>query len=327
VPEPEPPDEEEPEPPHEHEPDEPSPTPMPMPGMDNMPYINLNAIPTGGEGSSRMQIAATSERPGGSDTGDFRTVCGFSHMNFDDPIVYTGQVGASHLHMFFGNTGANAHSTTESLRGSGNSTCRGGIANRTAYWAPALIDANGTPQAPEDIDIYYKTGYSVASEKIQPFPAGLRMLAGDPKATSGQAHAWWTCDGLMPHYASIPNCSPGSRVMMHVQFPQCWDGKNLDSADHRSHMAYPGGSGCPSSHPVAIPVITYNIPYRVPSSGTSGCRLASDMYDPSLPGGMSAHADWFAAWEPDVVEAFVRNCNNKSVDCHSHLLGDGRMIY
>ena len=61
-------------------------------------------------------------------------------MAFDDPIVYPGQVGKSHLHVFFGNTGANANSTAASIAGSGNSTCDGGTVNRSAYWVPALID-------------------------------------------------------------------------------------------------------------------------------------------------------------------------------------------
>jgi hypothetical protein len=51
------------------------------------------------------------------------------------------------------------------------------------------------------------------------------------------------------------------------------------------------------------------------------------MYDSSLPGGYSAHADYFEGWDREVAETFVKNCNTASMDCHSHLLGDGRMIY
>jgi hypothetical protein len=38
---------------------------------------------------------------------------------------------------------------------------------------------------------------------------------------------------------------------------RCWDGKNLDSPDHKSHMAYPTGNNCPSTHPVRVPQILY----------------------------------------------------------------------
>jgi hypothetical protein len=41
---------------------------------------------------------------------------------------------------------------------------------------------------------------------------------------------------------------------------------------------------------------------------------------------MSAHADWMEAWEPEVVKAFVERCLNPGLDCHSHLVGDGRTI-
>lgn len=50
----------------------------------------------------------------------------------------------------------------------------------------------------------------------------------------------------------------------------CWDGKNLDSPDHKSHVAYPSGGpaafsgtgtggACPSTHPVKIPQIMLEV--------------------------------------------------------------------
>lgn len=50
----------------------------------------------------------------------------------------------------------------------------------------------------------------------------------------------------------------------------CWDGKNLDSPDHKSHVAYPVagpqtftgssvGESCPSTHPVKIPQLMLEI--------------------------------------------------------------------
>jgi hypothetical protein len=43
-------------------------------------------------------------------------VCRFSHQDADDPTVFPGQAGKSHLHTFFGNTTTGAASTYESLR-------------------------------------------------------------------------------------------------------------------------------------------------------------------------------------------------------------------
>lgn len=304
---------------------------MGMP-MANMPYVDESAIPTGSPGSGLAQVRPTSEQPAtsGDGIGSFRTSCKFSHMNFDDPIVFPGRERASHLHAFFGNTETDAYSTQSSLSTSGNSTCRGGIVNRTAYWVPAVLDKDGKPIAPEESSFYYKSGYNgISPSAVRPLPQGLRMLAGDPKAQARQDRAFWGCfENYVGHTGEIPNiCGTGNHVQMTVLFPQCWNGRDLDSADHRSHMAYTVNGACPSTHPVPIPEITFNILYRVPASGTAGWRLASDMYDPSKPGGYSAHGDWFNAWDPDASDAFVRNCTGQPKDCHSHLLGDGREIY
>jgi hypothetical protein len=41
---------------------------------------------------------------------------------------------------------------------------------------------------------------------------------------------------------------------------RCWDGVNLDSANHKSHVAYPGYNGkCPTTHPVKIPQLFFEI--------------------------------------------------------------------
>jgi hypothetical protein len=302
-------------------------------GMAMMgPYINNAKIPTGDPGVSGKEIRTTTEQPNpNQDVGAFRTSCMLSHMNYDDPIVFPGQPGKAHLHAFFGNTGANASSTADSLRNSGNSTCRGGIANRSSYWVPAVIDKDGTPIKPEAAQIYYKTGYNgIAPSSVKTFPQGLRMIAGNSKAQTKEQNdgGYWGCETYVGHTGNIPTCVATDKIVMFVTFPQCWNGKDLDSADHKSHMAYPSGGACPSTHPVAIPEISFNIYYTVPAGSSSkNWRLSSDMYDPSIPGGFSAHGDWFEGWDREVADTFVTRCLQTSSDCHSHLLGDGRMIY
>jgi hypothetical protein len=299
-----------------------------------IPIVNKDTIPTGSSGFSTVRLTPTSEPVGGSDgTGAFRTVCDFSHMNFDDPIVYPGQPGKAHLHAYFGNTGANASSTASSIRTSGNSTCRGGIVNRTAYWVPAMIDTSTNDAiAPDELVVYYKSGYGgVRPADVRAMPTGLRMIAGDMASTAPQSQVHWECEDV--GYASrtdhIPSCPAGDRVLMMLDFPQCWDGVNLDSANHKSHMAYPTGRGCPASHPVAIPVITYNMYVEVgPGQDTADWRLSSDTIDdPELPGGYSAHGDWFDGWDAGVRDAWIRNCVQAAADCHGHLVGDGRAMF
>lgn len=54
------------------------------------------------------------------------------------------------------------------------------------------------------------------------------------------------------------NCKDGLRV--EIMFPSCWDGKNTDSEDHQSHVAYPDmvmSGNCPKSHPVSVPGLLF----------------------------------------------------------------------
>lgn len=57
------------------------------------------------------------------------------------------------------------------------------------------------------------------------------------------------------------NCPNGVRAQ--VFFPSCWDGVNLDSPDHQSHVAYPTGSydsgPCPEGFPVRLVSIFYEV--------------------------------------------------------------------
>ena len=289
-------------------------------------------FPLGSSGYSTDRVAATSERPTGPfDVGAFRLRCPFSHFLFDDPIVYPGQPGRSHLHVFFGNTGVNANTTIENLTTTGNSTCNGGTVNRTGYWAPAMVDMQSNQVVkPEFADFYYKTGYrGVRPSEVQPFPRGLRMIAGDSMNRVGDpynsAYEFACRDNPTITGPSFVSCPVGDRMIQRIFFPQCWDGVNLDSPDHKSHMAYPNG-GCPASHPVPLPEFSIHIYYPITVAGEENhWRLSSDTY--SGPAGYSSHADWMNGWNQSIMEAWVKNCDNPSLDCHSHLLGDGRMLY
>jgi hypothetical protein len=290
------------------------------------PSVNNAQIPVGDPGTSQVLARPTTELPGPSDgTGAFRLVCMFSHMNFDDPIVYPGQVGRSHLHSYFGNTLANAHSTAQSLSTSGNSTCGGGLLNRSSYWVPSIVDTRtGRPVAPRS-----KTGYSLPASSIKYLPQGLRMIAGNMLASADQDFSGWSCGEHTLTGGSIPpNCPAGQDLSMHIIFPQCWDGVNLDSTNHKTHMAYPQGGACPTSHPIALPEITFNVHYPVPdSSASTYWRLSSDMYGTDRPGGFSIHGDWYNAWDETAMRSWVDGCDVPARDCHAHLLGDGREIY
>ena len=237
---------------------------------------------------------------------NFVETCRFSHSAPDDPIVFPGKAGASHDHTFVGNRSTNASSTYSSLRTASTSCSR--RADTAGYWVPTLLQ-NGTPIFPVGATIYYRRG---TLAPVTAFPDNLRVIAGDATATmpQGMRVTFWSCGvrSGVPPSATVPTCpqTRGSFLRLHVRFPSCWDGANLDSADHKSHLAYATRRRCPSTHPVAVPAITQI--YRYPSQGGDGFTLASGNE-------FSAHADFLNAWRPAALRRLVDGCLNALVHC------------
>jgi hypothetical protein len=292
-----------------------------------MPFVDVTKNMARAVGYSNLRVSDTTEVATPSDSGAFRIICTPSHMANDDPIIYPNQSGASHHHTFFGNTLTNAASTNATLASTGNSTCNGGIMNRSGYWIPSLIDTStNTPLVPLYTLIYYKTDR--AAYVTMP-PAGLRMIAGDAKSKVPQREGLvrFTCnDEYDSRKQHIPACATGQTMQALLNFMNCWDGKNLDSPNHKDHMAYSGSFGtansCPTTHPVRIPDITFIVHWKVTGDATK-YRLASDDYAGGA-GGNSMHGDWMNGWDSAFMTTFINNCLKTNRDCHAHLLGDGR---
>lgn len=309
------------------------------------PASGAFSIPANGAATSSYKVINTGEFafPAGDGTGNARFICNFSHMNYDDPIIYPGQKGQSHLHTFFGNQAMDWRATDRTALNRGASTCAGGIANRSGYWIPTMMTAAGQPIAPNFVIVYYKSGYQgieVGSgrprgdaSQIQ-LPNGLKLIAGSPTSQVPQntqnisfecAVAGTTGETLGQFGSSIPNCAAGTQIKGRVRFPQCWDGVNLDSADHKSHVVYGTfGSGCPTSHPVPLPEISYNIYWPV-NSNSAGWRLSSDVQN-GTPAGYSLHGDIWTGWNPAVKDAFLANCTRVNADCGVDKLGNGQRL-
>jgi hypothetical protein len=268
-------------------------------------------------------------------SGNFRTFCSFSHLAYDDPIVYPDQPGASHLHMFFGNTSTRADSTYERLRSSGHSTCQGGLLNRTAYWVPAVHDASGQVVVPRFFEIYYKgSGNEADIASIATNPNGLRMIAGFDHHLSGEVNHAWYCVHSRTNSLTLPDCDEGTQLRVELRFPMCWNGRDLDSNDHRSHMAYGTGGdgwvtsqrGCPSSHPVHIPELTLFANF-VSDGDSANWYLSSDrMPGMNHPNGSTFHADWFGAWDNEIQERWTQHCVREMRTCVMGELGDGTQL-
>jgi hypothetical protein len=296
------------------------------------------------------------------DVGAFRMTCGAGDLAYVDPIVYPGTIGVSHLHQFFGLRAVRPDETYQSARaGKRTSTC--GVAdyalNRSAYWLPALLDGKGHVIQPNLVSIYYKrlpksaprcnwlTDPRGQAEACVDMPQGLRAVAGfdmqaPPPSRSllarpaqggsfycaGPGASSTKADNLE---AVLPGCPAGSKLYVAINFPNCWDGKNLDSPDHRSHLAY-GSYGswgylrCPQSHPKLIPAVHVAAEYSIEAGDDpSLIRLASDEFE-GLPRGKTLHGDFMPAWDPVAHRAFHENCIDKLLNCSGGDFGNGMQL-
>lgn len=248
-------------------------------------------------GSGRSTAFDNSSPPGAVAHHGTRLYCVVSHFSHDDPIVHPGRQGAAHAHMFWGNTGADHASTAASLLNSGNSSCEGGITNRSSYWVPALFNASNEVVLPESIFVYYKSfgGPGFDRSTLQPIPVGLEMLASRNVAGARDGH--------------FRISGSGTSTELMIGFPECIavdpsGSPVLSSADNVSHLSYPAGggpSGCPASHPYRVPQVSYILRFAVPFA--SDWSLASDHHGGTK--GASLHADYFAAWETPAMDALV----------------------
>ncbi|MBD8527896.1 DUF1996 domain-containing protein [Pseudomarimonas arenosa] len=306
--------------------------------------------------------------------GILRINCDFSHAAYDDPLVFNGHPGAAHYHQFYGFLATDAFTEADDFYlplgpGERASSCQGNQLNQSAYWVPALLaplydesgqrllDGDGNPAwqvvnavvGNDDVahEVFY---YSAAVDNlasIQAPPPGLSIIAGRATANIDSAQAstvarwhcqsWNASDASNPDFrAFIPECQVPDRLRFDLFFPSCWNGVDLDSPDHQSHMAYPetvaGVTRCPASHPVALPRVTYHYAFPVrpenvdpASNSTRGWRLASDAYTVSStePGGYSLHGDWMNGWHVEVMQALIDNCIKAALDCHDGNLANG----
>ena len=237
---------------------------------------------------------------------NFISACRFSHRAPDDPIIYPAKPGISHDHTFVGNTSTSAFSTLATLKAAGTTCQRPG--DTAAYWVPTLI-VDGQAVVPRGATIYYRRR---TTDHVQPFPQGLKMIAGDSHSMTAQSLrvTFWNCGAeiMVPPSSTAPACPDerGSSLRLHITFPSCWDGRRTDSADHKSHMAYSRAGVCPSTHPISVPAIS--LIYRYPVTGGHEISLSSG-------GQSSGHADFFNAWDAHTLARLVDTCLNALRHC------------
>jgi hypothetical protein len=231
-----------------------------------------------------------------------------------DPILFPGVPGG-HVHNIIGGNGFQ-RTMNAKMNDATQTTCDKAI-DHSNYWVPALYHQRADKMFEmvkwNGAAVYYQKRACNYSASIQycdktkvplAFPYGFRMLAGDATRRTqnnsdyAQRAVSVMCifDGGSKEYNGFPprHCNT---IRAQVYFPSCWDGVNLDSPDHKSHVAYPAvgdynGGVCPQSHPVALLSIFYEF-FLDTSSYTDFNRFAFANGDPT---GYGYHGDFVMGW-------------------------------
>ncbi|MFF5701232.1 DUF1996 domain-containing protein [Streptomyces sp. NPDC012794] len=273
----------------------------------------------------------TPEPRRGASKGSFTSECGRNengHFNPDNVIVAPGvSNGAHHMHDYVGNKTTDAFSTNDSLAASGT-TCGNG--DQSTYYWPVLRlrdgraekdakapgggqDANvGTILRPKQVTISFK-GSPVG--QVRAMPRFLRIITGDAKAFSNgtaNANASWSCTGFEDRQLKdkYPVCPKGSDVVRTFTFQSCWDGRNTDSANHRTHVDFADGDGRCKKGFTAVPQLVQRITYGV----APGARFAVDSFPEQLHKPVTDHGDFINVMS-DALMARAVACINSGRSC------------
>ena len=255
-----------------------------------------------------------SQGPVGLGLGSFHAECAYSHRLSDDPIVFPRGPGASHPHDFFGSMSTDAFSTPLSIQAGPTSCTRTNSTvtadkDRSAYWVPTLYVAN-QPVVATTMGAYYKSGVRY-TQSIKPFPKDFKMIAGSaaggPQEIDAELVWYFECPGgtLVNGSSTVAPTCKTPRIDLSIRFPDCWDGVNIDTADHKSHVAYSrkldgaAARTCPPTHPTLLPQL--EISFRYPTTAGPSLRLASGAIN-------TAHADFMNGWDQPTLQALVENC-------------------
>ena len=234
----------------------------------------------------------------GFDQGEFVSNINFSHRATADPLVDPGNPNFWHAHDFFVNPSTDAYSTIESLMAVDGSSALPAN-NESVYWAPSMINqTTGEYVTPLDSSIaYYRIARPFDPAKLEAMPTGLSVIAGAamPSARQSIGIVAWNYIGSSERYDHLPIGDEWQDLPLQalIYFPTFWDGENLDSTNHKSHMAYADAAGGPSTHPYLLPQLELQIHYgRVPQDAQ--LILTSDFMTqdhPDYAPGWSLHAD------------------------------------
>ncbi|KIH93831.1 hypothetical protein SPBR_06047 [Sporothrix brasiliensis 5110] len=253
-----------------------------------------------------------------------------------DPAGQPGAFPSAHVHHIVGGNAFNVTMTGDVSSRASCTTCQMSE-DFSNYWTAVLYFKSpdngsyhrvpnipvqpllgGSNGAEGGLTVYY-TQYDLSRDNLkqQPvtaFPPGFRMTVGSPASKTrnhiGLSYQCMSGGSRGTITADMPTkqCSGGIFTTHH--FPACWDGKNLDSPDHQSHMyntvnsdGFTNAAACPSSHPVRVPQVTFETVWDTSKFNSQWKSGAPNPFVWSFEGNSyGTHADYMFGWKGDALQ-------------------------
>ena len=186
--------------------------------------------------------------------------------------------------------------------------------------------------------VYYFNNQGPAGQNVTAFPKGFSMISGDTRQRNftlpipDPPKSFWgpedTTQAALAQKAIGFNClshSPGfvtegaleyhyirnktftdeecrDGLRLEVMFPSCWNGKDVTSDDHKSHIQFPElveNGACPDGFPVRMPVLFYETIFDIAQFSDYSGRFMLANGDFT---GYGYHGDFIAGWNDTFLQ-------------------------